>query len=307
MTNINLSFLISLIIIALGFTAKKTGIVKETDGEGISRIVFNFTLPAVVISTFGNIKIDYSILFLPLICVLYGLLMTFLALFVFRKMQKKEKGTLVMLSAAFNIGLFAYPLVEMIWGQEGLKHFGMFDMGNAFIVFGSNFIIASIFAQGEAKIDFKKLVLKVLSSIPFLAYIMSLTLAILQVPIPAFFLDITKVIAKANMPLCLLLLGIYLSFDFDKSTLKKMISVILMRYSIGIITGIIMFFFMPFDPLFKITLLLGFSLPVSLAVLPYSVEFGYDSKFIGTVSNATIIISFILMWTAVFLTKTFGL
>ena len=41
----------------------------------------------------------------------------------------------MMIVPGFNIGLFAYPLVEGIWGQEGIKYFGMFDMGNAFIVF----------------------------------------------------------------------------------------------------------------------------------------------------------------------------
>jgi len=307
MTNININFLISLIIIALGYTAKKTGILKETDGEGISRIVFNFTLPSVVISTFSNITIDYSIFLLPLICIFYCLLMTFFSFFVFKKTERKEKGSMIMLSSAFNIGLFAYPLVEMVWGAEGLKYFGMFDMGNAFIVFGSNYIIATVFANEQAKIDYKKLALKALSSIPFISYMLSLTMSMLKIPIPVFFLDITRVIAKANMPLCLLLLGIYLSFSFDKSSMGKMVKVILMRYSIGIITGILMFFFMPFDKLFKITMLLGFTLPVSLAVIPYSVEFGYDSKFIGTVNNATIIISFIIMWSGVFLINLFGM
>ena len=43
-------------------------------------------------------------------------------------------------------------------------------------------------------------------------------------------------------------------------------------------------------------MLIGFILPISFTVIPYSVEFGYDTKFVGTVNNLTIVISFLLMW-----------
>jgi predicted permease len=299
MQSINTSFLVSLSIILLGYIAKRFNLIKESDGEGISRIVFNFTLPAIVITTFSNIQIDKSLLAMPCISIAYGTVMTFFAFFIFRKLQRKEKGMLAMLFPAFNIGLFAYPLVEAIWGNEGLKYFGMFDMGNSLMVFGVAYLIACVHSGDASTINFKKLSIKVFSSIPFLSYIVTLPLNLLHLSYPSYFLNITKVVAKANMPLSLLLLGTFLSFSFELKHWQRMAQILAVRYTVGISIGLLLYFFLPFEPMFKTTLLLGLCLPISLAVVPFSVEFGYDNKFVGTVNNATIMISFALMWIGV--------
>jgi predicted permease len=101
------------------------------------------------------------------------------------------------------------------------------------------------------------------------------------------------------MPLSLLLLGTFLSFSFELKHWQRMAQILAVRYTVGISIGLLLYFFLPFEPMFKTTLLLGLCLPISLAVVPFSVEFGYDNKFVGTVNNATIMISFALMWIGV--------
>ncbi|WP_261177095.1 hypothetical protein [Anaerobacillus sp. CMMVII] len=68
------------------------------------------------------------------------------------------------------------------------------------------------------------------------------------------------------------------------------------RYVVGLSVGAILFFFLPFETMFKYTILVALILPMSVSALAYSVEFGYDQKFTGTVSNITILISFLLFW-----------
>jgi predicted permease len=286
MTDINASFLFSLVIIALGFVAKTTGLVKESDGQGIARIIFNFTLPAVVITSFSGMKTDLSLVLMPVFAVAFSLLMTGLSLLLFRKRERRERGLAVMLMAGFNIGLFAYPLVEMIWGNAGLRSFGMFDMGNAFIVF----------SQEKADMRYGRIAFRMFSSIPFLAYIVTLAFVIAGISFPKPLLDVTGIIGRANMPLSLLLLGILLSFDFKRDQWLEMLSLFLLRYGIGLALGALVFFLLPMDLMARITLLAGFCLPTSMAVIPYSVEFGYDSRFMGTFASMTIVASFALVW-----------
>ena len=303
MHSVNLSFLLSFVIIALGYLAKRTRIVQESDGDGISRIVFNFTLPATVITAFSNIQIDKALFAMPFINIVYCTIMLVLSFVIYRKQPRKEKGMLTMQFAAFNVGLFAYPLVESVWGNDGLKYFGMFDMGNSLMVFCVSYVIACVYANGHAKVDYKVLLRKVFSSIPFLAYIITLVLSVLHVSYPPFFLTLCKTIAKANMPLSLLLLGLFLSFSFESKHWRRMFQMLAIRYSIGITVGVILYMVLPFDKMFRVTLLLAFCLPISLAVVPYAVECGYDKKFVGTVNNASIIISFFLMWVGVLLVQ----
>lgn len=296
MNSVNSQFLLSLLIIALGYFCKRLNIIKESDGEGISRIIFNLTLPSLVITTFSTITIDTSLFLLPLLNILYCIFATIVALYIFRKEARKNIGMLTMTSAGFNIGLFAYPLVESLWGAEGLKYFGMFDMGNATIVFGTCFIIASYYSSEDAVVSFKDIFKKMSASIPFVAYILTLIINVSGLHFPKVIIDITKILSRANMPLSLLLLGIYLSFSFERSYWRSMLKVLALRYGIGLIVGLILYYILPFDNLFRYTALIGLILPISMSVIPYSVQFDYDQKFVGTLTNFTIIISFLLVW-----------
>src|SRR5699024_6225670 len=122
---------------------KRFQIVREKDGEGLSRIIFNLTLPALIISSLGDMKIELSLFLLVIIAFTYGLGMGAVGIFIFKKEPFKVKGMLTMLVSGLNIGLFAYPLVEGIWGKEGIVYFGMFDIGNSLIVFGLLYLMAS--------------------------------------------------------------------------------------------------------------------------------------------------------------------
>jgi len=104
----------------------------------------------------------------------------------------------------------------------------------------------------------------------------------------------------------LLLLGIFLHLKFGKSEWASIIKVLVIRYSIGLLVGLSLFFLLPpsiFNPLFRIIICLSLILPVGLAVIPFSVENGYDQKLVTMVVNLTIIISFGLIWVLILVLK----
>ncbi|KGP72632.1 AEC family transporter [Pontibacillus yanchengensis] len=296
MDSFNSQFLYSVLIIALGYILKRTNLIKEQDGEGLARIIFNLTLPSLLIVTFHDIEIDSSLILLIVIAIVYGLIQAALGLFLFKNEEKRTKGMLSMMAPGFNIGLFAFPLVEAIWGKEGLKYFGMFDFGNALIVFGVIYVIGSIYSDAGERKDLKHVVGKVTKSVPLITYVTVCTLNFTGVTIPSVILQVSETISVANMPLSLLLLGIYLNFSFAKGSSRQIIKLLSLRYVVGLGIGILLFMFLPFESMFKYTVLIALILPMSASVLPYAVEFDYDRKFVGTVSNITIIVSFFLLW-----------
>src|SRR5690625_3051038 len=141
LSSFNEQFLLAVIIIAIGYILKKINIITERDGEGLSRIIFNITLPALIIVSFTDITIEPSLFLLIVFGFVYGLMMVFLGIFLFRDEEKSNRGMQTMLISGFNIGLFAYPLVGGIWGKQGIQYFGMFDVGNAMIIFGVVYLI----------------------------------------------------------------------------------------------------------------------------------------------------------------------
>lgn len=296
MENFNAQFVISFLIIALGYCLKKWNILKEKDGEAMARLIFNVTLPSLIIVTFHSITIDSSLMMLVVLGFVYGIIVAILGLFIFRKEARRDKGMLGMLIPGFNIGLFAYPLVQGIWGEVGIKYFGMFDIGNAIITFGVSYLIGSYYAKEDVVLNFKHVAGKMGRSIPLMTYVIIFIINLTGLPLPGTVIDITSVISKANMPLSLLLLGIYLNFSFQKSYWKGIGRVLGIRYGVGLFFGLLGFFLLPVDDMFRYTVLIALILPMATSVLPYSVEFKYNQKFVGTAANLSILISFVLLW-----------
>ncbi len=296
MSSFNEQFLFAVIIIAIGYTLKRFNIITERDGEGLSRIIFNITLPALIIVSFTDITIEPSLFLLIIIGCLYGVMMAFVGILIFRKEDRPTRGMQAMLISGFNIGLFAYPLVGGIWGKQGIQYFGMFDVGNAVVIFGVVYLIGSYYSTEDTALNLSIIVKKLSRSIPLMTYIIVCILAIIGFEIPSLIINISEVISVANMPLSFLLLGIYLSFSLERIYYKQIVKVLTLRYVLGLVIGITLFFILPLNDMFKYTVLLGLILPIPLSVLPYAVEFDYDRKYIGTVSNLTILISFVLLW-----------
>lgn len=296
MNNANDQFLLSMIIIIIGYILKKMNLIKEQDGECLSRIIFNISLPALIFTTFNTITIDFSLILLTIIGSVYGVFMALLGVVVFKNEDRRTRGMLAMLIPSFNIGLFAYPLVEAIWGQEGIKYFGMFDVGNSLVIFSVSYIIAGYFSANGSDLNFSSISKKLLKSVPLLSYVIAFCVASSGMHFPRIVIDVTQILGRANMPLSLLLLGVYLNFSLESNYLKNMAKVLALRYLIGLAVGAVFFLIMPFDNMFKYTLLIGLLLPIPTVVIQYAIEFDYDKKFVGTLTNITILLSFFLIW-----------
>ncbi|WP_045522092.1 AEC family transporter [Neobacillus niacini] len=295
----NQEFIYIIIIIAFGYLLKRINILQEKDGEVISKIIFKITLPALVLVTFDSVKIETSLILLPVIVLVYGIITAFLGLLVFKNEDRELKGSLLMLSSGFNVGLFAFPLVYAIWGIDGLTYFSMFDVGASFVVFGISYILGSYFSEEGLRLNIVEILKKLGKSIPLMTYIIASILNLSQIQLPDTIINVASKISGANMPLSLLLLGLFLNFKFDRQFIKPMVKFLTFRYGLGLIVGLVLYFILPFDIMFRYTILIGLLLPVAASALTFAVEFKYSTnstRFIATMSNITIFISIVILY-----------
>ena len=306
MTDVNIVFLNSLIIIALGYLLKRKRVLTEENGEIIAKIIFNLTLPAVILKITSTIVFKINLVLLPLISISYGFLMACIGLLIFRKFPRNLKGLSMMSIIGFNVANFSFPLIEGIWGNSGLQLIALVDAGNAFSIFVVCYTMGWIFSNKNdtQKIDFKHVSKNLLKSTPLISYIIALFLNFSGILLPFFIRDLVDIISMANSLLALLLLGIFLNFKFQKNQWWMIGKSLLIRYAFGFTFGLIFYLFLPsatFDSLFRIIIFISLILPVGLAVIPFSVEMEYDKKLITMIANLSIVISFLLMWILVFL------
>ena len=305
MTDVNYVFLLSLTVIIIGYVLKKLNIITEDNGKTIARIVFNVTLPALILKVISSIEITPSLGLITLISLLYCIPIIVLSTFLFRKYPKEVKGLIFMAVIGFNVGHFAYPLIEGIWSQEGLKYIAMFDIGNAIVIFVICYVLGLIYSpknEFENKKELVKHIAKqLLKSAPLLSYIIAIILNFLNLSFPIFVIDLLDILSRANMALTLLLLGIFLNFRFERTQWKNVTLVLTIRYSFGLVIGLLLFVFLPFNQLYRGILAIALILPVGLAIIPFTVEFSYNERVAGMIANLTIIISFVLLWVVILL------
>ena len=292
----NQEFFYVIIIIALGYILKRIGVLRERDGEVISKIIFKITLPALVIVTFHSVKIETSLTLIPVMVLIFGLITAFLGILFFKNEARELKGSFLLLSG-FNVGLFAFPLVQAIWGIEGLTYFSMFDIGTSFIVFGIAYILGSYFSEEGLSLKPVEIVKRLGKSVPLITYIIASVLNYSSIKLPDMIITVAKTISGANMPLSLLLLGLYLNFKLEKQLIKPMIKFLIFRYGLGLTFGLALFFFLPFDQMFRSTMLIGLLLPCAASAVTFAVELKYRTvNLIATISNITILISIVILY-----------
>ncbi len=299
MNQANNVFLVTLAIIIFGFLIKKLGYISENEGKTISKFFMHTTFPALMLVSTMRIKLEPGLLIIPIIAFVLGSIMILLAWFVFKNYTNDLRGLLTMGSSGFNTGLFAFPIIEGIWGRDGMIYVIMYDIGNTAVVFGLVYTIGSYFAsKGQNKVDFSAILNRVIRLPPLQGLIIGLTINALSIPIPTVAMDFLDILAKGNKPLVLLLMGIYLSFVIDKKEILAVGKVLAIRYICGVIAVVLICIFVP-PSLYQSILIVCVVLPIGMTLLPFSDELKYNSRIAGLLVNTSLLISFVLMWALV--------
>ncbi|MBN2150306.1 MAG: AEC family transporter [Candidatus Lokiarchaeota archaeon] len=304
LTTLNAQFAISLAIIAIGYLLKRSRVIdKEGGGKALVRIIFNVTLPAIILRTLTRIQMDVAMVAMPFLAFLITGVVLGSAYFIHKgEPSKKQRGQYVMMSLGYNVGNFAFPLIQGVFGDEGLKYAAMFDVGNAMVIFGLCYILAVTYSAKDGERPRAAFVAKkVLTSPPLLSYVIGLVLNGVGFRFPDVVSNLgdtglIDVIARSNTFITFLALGVYLDFKLDKKYWKDLAKILLTRYGIGLLLGIAFLLLWPVSLMARTILLVCFILPVGMGLLVFVVQFGYDERFAGMLSNIMNVISFGLLW-----------
>jgi predicted permease len=297
MTDPNIVFGSALCIIAIGYALKSAGFIQEQDGKSISKFLMHTTFPALVFSTMIRVNITWDLIYLPLIAMLFGMFLSFSAFHLFKKTEIENRGVMTVGSAGFNLGIFAYPLIEGIFGIQGLTYAIMFDLGNSVVNFIVNYGMGNYFSRGPKNKNIVAHIFKRIISLPPLqAMVLGVVVNIVGIKFPAFALDLISTIASGNKSIVLLLMGIYFSVRLSKKTYFRVFQVLSLRYFMGFLVGSICFYLLPFDLGFRNLLMLCLILPVGMTVITYSDELNLNTPLAASLVNISLVISFSIMW-----------
>lgn len=286
------------IIIAFGYLLKQRSFFKPDDYKLIAKIVLNITLPCAVITSFAAFKMEYTLFVLTLIGFLGNLLMIVWGFMLTRYQTNAAKIFYVFNLAGYNIGCFTLPFAQSFLGPFAVVATCMFDVGNSIMCTGGTYALASGLVHTGEKyepVTLRSVAAKLLSSVPFVVYVLMLVCALFEVHLPQPVYTLTGLIGSANTFLSMLMIGMMFEMTLDLKKLKQVREVVLYRYVFGVALAWVCFYHAPLNAEVKEVLALVFLAP-STAIAPiFIARMGGNVELAGFANSITIVISIILM------------
>lgn len=195
-----------LILILVGyFTVKKGMFTKESLGSITSFLLYIVT-PCLIVSSFLSAesgKLDGWTLLLAAVLPALSIVISIALSYLFFRKEPSGRRRVLRFSMIFcNVGFMGIPLVEGIVGSEG-------------VLYGSFFIaVFNIFCwtYGYVMMGGGKVRLKALLLNPgLIGLAIGLPLYLLDVPVPALFVEPVELISALNTPLAMIVVGGYIA------------------------------------------------------------------------------------------------
>ena len=278
-------------IIIMGYLLKRAGFFRANDFYLVSKIVIKITLPAAIVSNFSKIAMDYSLLAMCVVGILCNFLTIAIGYLICLSKSKETKAFAMLNMSGYNVGNFTMPFVQSFLSPVGFAATSLFDAGNAVMCTGITYTLAGMVVGGEEKPSLKKIILNLLSSVPFDAYIVMTLLSILNIRLPEVVISFAETAGGANAFLALLMLGIGFEIRMEKKKVAQIIKLLGTRYAIAVLMAVGFYFLAPFGLEVRRTLAIISLGPVASVAPAFTGALNGDVEMASAVNSLSIVIS----------------
>lgn len=211
---------IVLVIVCLlfGALARRSGRFPEATPAVLSRVVVGVALPAMTLLFVPRIAIDGRAGLVTVIAAIAAPWLVFaLALAVLAPVARRRGwsrgtlGALVLTAGLGNTAFVGFPLIEALYGPDGLRTAIVFDQAGSFIVLSTAGAAFAAASAGRARPSPAALARRLATFPPFLAFVLALLLH--GVVFPAAVVVVLDKLAALVIPLALLSVGYQLRVD----------------------------------------------------------------------------------------------
>jgi malate permease and related proteins len=290
MPEIYLQFLPVFMLIFSGFALRKFGVVSKNDSSPILQVVFYFSLPALILANIPNTELNPDFVYLPLVPVLIGLVLFFLAKGVSSRLNLEPKtlGVFIISALIMNTA-FAIPFSMAFLGKEGLAGLLIFDMGNALFIYGFAYFQACKY--GNHSFDRSKALKRVLKSVPLWSVFIAVVMNLAGIRTEGVFLDFLSIAGALTIPLLLLSVGIL----FEPKLIRPsgMIWALIIRMGFGLLLGFVFIRFFGLSGVASYVVILATATPVGYNTLTFSSLEKLDTEFAAALISVSILISLV--------------
>lgn len=281
-------------IILLGHILRRTGFFGPETFGVLSKIVMKITLPAAILASAAGKPIDAGMLTLALIGLGGGIVYIAIGWLMSCRGTRQQKAYYIQNLPGYNVGTFALPFVQSFLGPVSVLVASIFDLGNAFVCFGGAYSVARAVKEG-GKADFRRVLTAPLTSLPFLTYLLMAALNLCHLTPPKVIVSFAEILGGANAFLAMLMIGVGMNLNIDRSKLGIMARVLVTRFAVAAVLSLCSYRFLPFALEVRQALAILLLSPFTSTVPVYTAELGEDVGLAGAINSLSIVISIVLI------------
>lgn len=281
-------------IILLGHILRRTGFFGPETFGVLSKIVMKITLPAAILASAAGKPIDAGMLTLALIGLGGGIVYIAIGWLMSCRGTRQQKAYYIQNLPGYNVGTFALPFVQSFLGPVSVLVASIFDLGNAFVCFGGAYSVARAVKEG-GKADFRRVLTAPLTSLPFLTYLLMAALNLCHLTPPKVIVSFAEILGGANAFLAMLMIGVGMNLNIDRSKLGIMARVLITRFAVAAVLALCSYRFLPFALEVRQALAILLLSPFTSTVPVYTAELGEDVGLAGAINSLSIVISIVMI------------
>jgi predicted permease len=215
--------LILAILVGIGVIATKLKVITESVKDGMSKLIFQITLPLLIITSMARIELTSEIILNSGLVFLYAFLafavMTLTGTFFARilKLEGKQRAVFIIHHIFGNIVFLGFPLMDALFpGGEGLLYAAMYQLASNTVMWTFGIWI---FIRGSGASS--KNLVKNLINPNIIALLIGMIIMYLKIEIPEMIFFPLNGLGKTTIYLSMLYIGAMLSYMSIGRALKK--------------------------------------------------------------------------------------
>lgn len=208
------NFIIIFVFLVLGVILQYVKQFPNSIYKVLNKIVIYLCLPALALYYIPKIKLDTHLLY-PIGVTWIGFTMSILVFSFLGKRLKwsrKLTGCLIMTAGFGNTSFLGFPIIQALYGEEGLKMAIVVDQPGTFVVVSTlGILVAMLYSSGS--VNGMQIAKKIIFFPPFIAFLLACFMNVFHYDFHEYIQFSLQKIGTLMTPLAMLSVGLQLHFD----------------------------------------------------------------------------------------------
>ena len=291
-----------LLVIVAAYLLKHLHVFGDRDYKVAQGLVFNLTLPCVIVMSFATNEHDMSMLWIVLFGFVCALVPMIVVYFGSRRDETRYRAYQMLNASGLNLGAFCLPVVQTIIGPAAGLPVVMMDIGNAMVATALALTLTKgLLHMGDAAqslplgMRLRNIARDFLSSTSFDTYMLMLLLMFTHVTIPHWIVSLVTPFANANAFMTMAMIGLMMEIPQERKDRMELLKVVAWRALFAVLIGAAGWTLLPFDREIRGIMLLCAASPVTIFSTKFTDSLTGNPKLAGFSLTVTGVLGLIAM------------